>query len=633
MCGIAGQVRVDRDVDRAVVAAMCEAIVHRGPDARGTYVEGGIGLGVQRLAVIDLVSGDQPITNEDGSLVAVLNGEIYNYVELREQLERAGHRLSTLGDTEVIPHLYEEMGDRCVEELRGMFAFALWDKRRRRLLLGRDRIGKKPLFYHSRHGCLTFASETKALLADRSIPRAVDDQSIDQYLHFQHVGAPWSAFRDVRKLPPAHVLAWQAGEIDISRYWKLSFRPRAAVTKEEAAEQLRAELLEATRIRLRSDVPLGAYLSGGVDSSAVVAAMARSSSTVKTFAIGFDVAAYDERAHAQTIADLFGTEHHVLEMTPDVLELLPQVAWCFGEPFADQSAIPSFYLAQMTRQTVTVALNGDGGDESFAGYPRYFANAVVSRLADLPAPLAKTVGSVANQFDQGVHPATTKHRLIRMGQTLPSSPIDRYATWIAYLNDVDRNRLYTDDYRAHLRSLEPRTPYLHSPWRASDAGSLVNRLLDVDIQSYLPGDLLVKADISSMAHSLELRSPFLDHRFMEFAAGLPGRFKLRGSETKHILKRAMEPWLPAEILHRPKMGFEVPLAEWFRTDLRDLPARILLDQTARARGMFRTDEVQRLISQHLNRSANHASKLWALLQLELWMRTYIDRAPTGSIVL
>ncbi len=633
MCGIAGQARTDREVNAELVAAMCEAMVHRGPDARGSFTEGGVGLGVQRLAVIDLVSGDQPVTNEDGSVVAVLNGEIYNYVELRERLEREGHSFSTMGDTEVIPHLYEQLGDRCVEELRGMFAFALWDKRHRRLLVARDRVGKKPLFYHLREGRLTFASETKALLADRSIPRVVDEQSIDRYLHFQHVGAPWSAFRDVRKLPPAHTLTWRAGEIELRRYWKLSFRPGPAMTEDEVAERLREELLEATRIRLRADVPLGAYLSGGIDSSAIVAAMARSSSTVKTFAIGFDVAAYDERAHAQHVADLFGTEHRVLQMDPDAVKLAPQLAWCFGEPFADQSAIPSFYLAQMTRQDVTVALTGDGGDEAFAGYPRYFANAAATRLAGLPGPLVGAIAAVSNRFDRGVHPATTRHRLIRVGQTLAATPDARYATWLAYLNEVDRARLYTSDYLAHLRSLPPREPYLGALWNASDAGSVVNRLLDVDIQSYLPGDLLVKADISSMAHSLELRSPFLDHRFMEFAAGLPARLKLRGSETKHILRRAMAPWLPAAILQRPKMGFEVPLAQWFRTDLRDLPGTILLDDTARARGMFRPEEVQRLISEHVQRSANHASKLWALLQLELWMRTYVDRAPTGPITL
>ncbi|HEV2060392.1 MAG TPA: asparagine synthase (glutamine-hydrolyzing) [Solirubrobacteraceae bacterium] len=633
MCGIVGQARTDREVERALLAAMCETIVHRGPDATGIEVDGGTGLAVQRLAVIDLVSGDQPVANEDGSVVVVLNGEIYNYVELRRRLEAAGHRLSTRGDTEVIAHLYEEMGDRCVEELRGMFAFALWDKRRRRLLLARDRIGKKPLFYHHRDGCLTFASETKALLADRSIPRVVDEQSIDQYLHFQHVGAPWSAFRGVHKLPPAHVLSWQAGQIDVRRYWKLSFQAAAPISEEDAAERLRDELLDATRIRLRSDVPLGAYLSGGIDSSAVVAAMARTSSTVKTFAIGFDVAAYDETSHAQSVADLFGTDHRVLHMTPDALELLPQLAWSFGEPFADQSAIPSFYLARMTREHVTVALNGDGGDEAFAGYPRYLANVVTTRMADLPGPLVRTIGAAANRFDRGVHPASTKHRIIRLGQTLSASPPARYATWLAYLNEVDRERLYTSEYLAHLRAIEPRRPYLERAWTDSDAGSLVNRLLDVDIQSYLPGDLLVKADISSMAHSLELRSPFLDHRFMEFAAALPGRFKLRGGVTKHILRRALKPWLPEAILQRPKMGFEVPLAEWFRGELSDLPGTILLDETARSRGMFRPDEVQRLISEHAARSANHASKLWALLQLELWLRTYVDRVPQGPVSL
>jgi asparagine synthase (glutamine-hydrolysing) len=633
MCGIVGQARIDREVDPALIEAMCRGIAHRGPDARGTYADGGLGLGVQRLAVIDLVTGDQPVSNEEGTVIAVLNGEIYNYVELRERLEQQGHHFSTMGDTEVIVHLYEELGDRCVEEMRGMFAFALWDTRHRRLLVARDRIGKKPLFYHLRDGCLTFASETKALLAERSIPRVPDEQSIDQYLHFQHVGSPWSAFRDLRKLPAAHTMSWRGGDVELARYWKLSFRPGAVMTEDEAAERLREELLEATRIRLRADVPLGAYLSGGVDSSAIVAAMARLSSKVKTFAIGFDVDAYDETAHAQTIADTFGTEHHVLRMQPDAARLAPQLAWCFGEPFADQSAIPSFYLAQMTRQAVTVALNGDGGDEAFAGYPRYFANAVTTRLADLPRPLVQAISAAANRFDAGVHPATTRHRVIRLGQTLVAAPDTRYATWLAYLNDVDRARLYTPEYLAHLRSLAPRAPYLHIAWSTSDAGSLVNRLLDVDTQSYLPGDLLVKADISSMAHSLELRSPFLDHRMMEFAAGLPSRLKLRGSETKYILKRAMEPWLPRAILQRPKMGFEVPLAEWFRTDLRELPATVLLDETARSRGMFRVEEVQRLISEHVQHSANHASKLWALLQLELWMRTYIDRVPTGPITL
>ncbi|MEY2514049.1 MAG: hypothetical protein QOJ89_1407, partial [bacterium] len=448
MCGIAGQARTDRDVDPALVAAMCGAIVHRGPDSRGTFFGAGVGLGVQRLAVIDLESGDQPVTNEDGSVVTVLNGEIYNYIELRERLQRDAHRFSTLGHTEVISHLYEELGDRCVEELRGMFAFALWDKRHRRLLVARDRVGKKPLFYHVRDGCLSFASETKALLADRSIPRVVDERSVDRYLHFQHVGAPWSAFADVRKLAPAHTLSWRAGELELRRFWKLSFRPRLVTTEDEAAERLRDELLEATRIRLRADVPLGAYLSGGVDSSAIVAAMARCTPVVKTFAIGFDVAAYDERAHAQTVADLFGTEHHVLQMSPDAVKLAPQLAWCFGEPFADQSAIPSFYLAQMKRADVTVALTGDGGDEAFGGYPRYLAQAVATRLAGLPRPLVTAIAALANRFDRGVHPATTRHRLIRTGQTLDMPADVRYATWLAYLNDVDRARLYTPDYLA-----------------------------------------------------------------------------------------------------------------------------------------------------------------------------------------
>src|SRR4051812_12388823 len=395
MCGIAGKLSVDQAVDLELIERMCEAVEHRGPDSRGTFCEGPVGIGVQRLAIIDLDTGDQPIANEDGTIVVVQNGEIYNYRELRQELEARGHRFSTRSDTEVIAHLYEDYGDACVDHLRGMFALAVWDRRRRHLLLARDRVGKKPLFYAARNGSFWFASEAKSILRDPGVPRDVDLDAIDSFLQFQYVPHPKSAFTTLRKLPPAHLLTWDDGRIETHRYWKLSYSPDDHyASQDEMGERIRSELLDATRLRLRSDVPIGAFLSGGVDSSAVVAAMAHLSSTpVKTFSIGFDVESFDETVHARRIAKLFGTEHHEFRVEPHAMEILPRLVWHYGEPFADQSAIPSFYLAELTRRHVTVALNGDGGDEDFAGYPRYAANTLMNRLDWVPRPLARAAGS------------------------------------------------------------------------------------------------------------------------------------------------------------------------------------------------------------------------------------------------
>jgi asparagine synthase (glutamine-hydrolysing) len=632
MCGIAGKLSLTQPVARPLLERMCAVVEHRGPDSRGVFLEDGVGLGIQRLRVIDLATGDQPIFNEDGSVVVVLNGEIYNFKELRSDLERAGHRFGTQSDTEVIVHLYEDRGADCVQALRGMFAFALWDRARRRLLLARDRLGKKPVFYAHRDGDFWFGSEAKAILVDSSVERDVDFDAIDSYLHYQYVPHPLSAFRALRKLPPAHTLVWQDGRIELNRYWKLSYRRNDVADERDAHELIRGQLLEATRLRLRSDVPLGAFLSGGVDSSAVVAAMARNGGRVKTFSIGFDVEGYDETPYAREVARLFDTDHHELRVAPRAIDVLPRLVWHYGEPFADSSAIPSFYLAELTRRQVTVALNGDGGDESFAGYKRYVTNQLLERVAGMPHPVRLMLARGARVVGADNRDNSFRSRLDRITHAATLPTVERYTRWVAYFNEDERSQLYTPEFRASLGEPFARTA-LQAPYLESDAPDLVNRLLDLDSQTYLPGDLLVKMDIASMAHSLEVRSPLLDHHFMEVAAGFPGRWKLRGRTRKKLFKDALREWIPGEILDREKQGFAVPLATWLRGELKELPREILLDRRSLDRGFFREERLRRIIDDHVDGIRNHANQIWALIQLELWLQTFVDRKADGPLAL
>src|SRR4051794_3944885 len=450
MCGIAGKVSADGPVDRALVERMCELIEHRGPDSRGIFADPCAVLGIQRLAIIDLETGDQPIYNEDRSLVVVLNGEIYNYRELRAELRSRGHHFETESDTEVIVHLYEEHGEACVERLRGMFAFALWDRRRERLFLARDRVGKKPLFYARRGGTFWFGSEPRTIVEDPEVPRDVDYDAIDSFLMYQYVPHPKSAFKALRKLPPAHTLTWEDGRIETRRYWKLSYGTKLDATDGEMQQMIRERLLEATRLRLRSDVPLGALLSGGVDSSAVVAAMAKQApGRVKTFSIGFDVQDFDETAYAREVAELFDTDHHEFRVEPSAMEVLPKLVWHYGEPFADHSAIPSFYLAELTRRHVTVALNGDGGDEGFGGYGRYSATRGAARLDRVPAPLARAAGALS-RLDPGPRVNTLRARLQRVASAASMSVPERYAMWVAYFSEAERLQLYTPEFAEAL---------------------------------------------------------------------------------------------------------------------------------------------------------------------------------------
>jgi asparagine synthase (glutamine-hydrolysing) len=629
MCGIAGKIDFAGTVDETLLQRMCSVLEHRGPDSRGVHVEHGVGLGVQRLAIIDVAGGNQPIFNEDRTVAVVLNGEIYNFPALRDELEGRGHLFSSRSDTEVLVHLYEEYGERMVARLRGMFAFAIWDAPRRRLFCARDRVGKKPLFWARKGSRVWFASEIRALLEDAELDREVDPTAIDAYLALQYVPHPLSAFRGIRKLPPASTLTvTETGEI-IEPYWSLDYTHKLDLLEPEVDDRLRELIREATKIRLMSEVPLGAFLSGGIDSAAVVAAMAEQlSQPVKTFSIGFPDQAFDELRFARIAAERFGTDHHEFTVEPKALEIMPRLARQYGEPFGDASAIPSFYLAELTGRHVTVALNGDGGDESFAGYRRYVANDRASRIDGVPLAIRRLVPLLVRPLGEGVCVNGTRGRIQRFARTVSMPPRDRYAYWMSIFDSHRRRRLLTDEFASAVRVRAEE--FVTDAWAAWPAIDQVDLMLSTDVQTYLPSDLLVKMDIATMAHSVEARSPFLDHHLMEFAASLPSEQKLSSMTGKRVLKRALRGWIPDEILERSKMGFGVPLGRWFREDLRDLPPDVLLDDRTLARGYFRRSEVEGLIDEHRAGMADHSARLWLLLQLEMWHREVVE-APRTTV--
>ena len=635
MCGIAGKLDFTAGVDPALLEGMCAAMEHRGPNSRGIWCEGPVGLAIQRLAIIDVAGGDQPIFNEDRTVAVVMNGEIYNFRELRDQLVARGHRFATRADTEVLVHLYEDHGDELVDHLRGMFGFAIWDCRHRRLLLGRDRVGKKPLLIARQGGKLWFASEMMALIQDPEIDRTPNLRAIASYLAYQYVPHPLGAFEKVEKLPPGSTLAVTIDGEQQRRYWSLDYgAPEPHATVDELEERLRQLIWEATRIRLISEVPLGAFLSGGIDSSAVVAAMAdQMSEPVKTFSIGFPNADFDELRYARMVAERFSTDHHEFVVEPHALEIMPKLARHYGEPFADPSAIPSFYLAEMTSRHVTVALNGDGGDESFAGYTRYLTNHLVAHLNWIPRPLQRLMPSFVKPLGEGSRSNQFRARVQRFARVLAMEPYERYAHWMSAFGNSMRNEMLQSQFLAAIGGWRPEE-VIGEPWRASTATSRIDRMLDVDVNTYLPADLLVKMDIATMAYSVEGRSPFLDHKLMQFAASLPAQLKLQGMTGKRLLKAALRDILPHEILSRPKMGFGVPLMHWFRGDLRELPREVLLGADSRVHAYVRPDAIQRMIDEHQKGAANHSLRLWVLLQLEMWHREVVEsplmRGPTLS---
>lgn len=636
MCGICGKIYFDRSekVDISLIDRMTSVLKHRGPDDRGIHVEGHVGLGHQRLSIIDLsAAGHQPMPNEDSSIWIVFNGEIYNFEELRQELQASGHVFRSHSDTEVIIHLYEEEAADCVHRLRGMFAFAIWDNNKQQLFIARDRAGKKPLVYAVTDKAFLFASEIKSLLNDTSVDTQVNPEAIHHYLTYQYVPGPLTIFRGIKKLPPAHTLVLRDGQATIKQYWNLSYAGKTTISSlSDCTEKFLDVFRDAVKIRLRSDVPLGAFLSGGIDSSATVAVMSGLlNQPVKTFSIGFEDSDFNELQYAKKIARLYQTDHTEFVVKPDALKILPKIIWHYDEPYADPSAIPTYYVSKLTSEHVTVALNGDGGDESFAGYERYVANRLAACYAKIPFFIReKFIKKAANLLPYREYRWSISRRLKRFINGVTEEPASRYVQWLCCFNNDMKENLYSQSFKQTVAAVDS-VSLTADMYNRSDADNLLEKTLFADVMLYLPYDLLVKVDIASMANSLEARSPFLDHKLMEFAASLPADLKLRGIQTKYILKKAFKPLLPKEILYRKKMGFGVPLHRWFRQELKTVAYEILLDKRTTSRGYFKKDAVRLLLDEHVALRADHSYRIWALLYLELWHRMFIDKSEVLGI--
>jgi asparagine synthase (glutamine-hydrolysing) len=636
MCGIAGLVHADPSypIDRALMARMTSAMAHRGPDAQGLRVWRGAALGHRRLSIIDLSTGDQPVFNEDGSVAVILNGEIYNFQSLSAELASHGHRFATRSDTEAIVHAYEEWGEACVERLAGMFTFAVWDDRARRLLLARDRVGKKPLYYFQDGERLTFASELKALLEDPTVKRAVDHDALHEYFALGAVQAPGTIIQGIAQLEPAHCLVWERGALRTREYWDV---PRGAVVHRSEGETLEAfdaVFTQAVRERLVSDVPLGAFLSGGVDSSAVVEAMARLlDRPVMTTSVGFAERAFSELEHARAVARAIGSDHREVIVEPRAADVLPKLVWHLDEPFADSSALPTYYVSRAARERVTVALSGDGGDEIFAGYERrYGLNRLEVQLRRrVPGPVRRGVlgpiGRVYPKADWLPRPLRARYLL----QNLAMTPERAYFADVGLFREDERSALLSRGFRAELTGRDPFERFARHFSRVEGLDPL-ERLLYVDLKTWLANRMLVKVDRMSMASSLEVRCPLLDHRVIEFAATVPPDLKYRGGVSKYLLKRHLEGRVPRSAVHRRKQGFEIPIAAWFRGELREIAEDLLLSPRTLGRGYVEPARVRALWHRHQRGIRDHSAHLWALIVLELWHRTFVDGAPPRSAV-
>src|SRR6202049_4568759 len=619
MCGIAGIIdeRPDGRVDEADIRRMCQAIVYRGPDEEGIFIKNGVGLGMRRLSVIDLSGGHQPIFNEDRTVWVVYNGEIYNFPELRRGLESRGHRFYTNSDTEVIVHLDEDLGSNCVHKLRGMFAFALYDEKRHRLLMARDRLGKKPLHYSLVNQRLLFGSEIKAILAVAPELAQVNAEALLQYFYFGYISDPLTAFAPIQKLPPGYLLEFERGELAVRKYWDLpQYGTHFPASEEECLQDLERRLDEAVRIRLIADVPLGAMLSGGTDSSTVVALMARNSSKpVKTFAIGFRHADFNEAPFARMVAERFGTEHHELILEPDVMETVETLTRSLEEPFGDSSMLPTYYISCLARQHVTVALSGDGGDEAFAGYERYRID-LHDRNYDWIPPWA------GRWYREQVHsriPRNVPGRSLAYSISLPWQ--DRYTEGVSFQPLQRQMGLLSRDFAGKSEPLKPFGALLND----APASDPISRVLYLDSKTYLPGDILTKVDRMSMLASLEVRVQMLDHVFLEWVTSLAPEWKMKGTSQKYILKKLAERvGVPREVLYRRKQGFTLPLVHWIRHELKDLILTVLLEPRTLQRGYFDPQAVRRLLDEHFTGRRNHFGRIWRLLMFELWHRNFLE---------
>jgi asparagine synthase (glutamine-hydrolysing) len=631
MCGITGWANLDSrrppsEGARELLHAMCERMVHRGPDSEGLFVTNGAALGMRRLAIIDLVTGEQPVFNEDKSVAAILNGEIYNYRELRVSLEKLGHSFRSASDTEVLPHLYEEHGAEMVRELNGMFAFALWDAKRRRLLVARDRFGEKPLYWGVFDNTLLFASEPKVLLAHPAVKPTLNLQALRQYLSFDYIPAPLSIYQGIQKLPAAHMLTLENGRITIEPYWRMSYKTSQPVPSErEAAEHLQDLLADSVRMRLVSDVPLGVLLSGGVDSSSVAALAVRASSEpVKTFSISFAESSFDESAYARSVAKFLGTDHHEERLSANLAaNLVGEIGAWMDEPFSDPSLVPTYLLSRFTRKHVTVALGGDGGDELFAGYPMYAGHRWAEIYNKVPAPLRTgMIEPLVRLLPVKTKNLSLDYKALRFVTGTKYETVARHHIWFGSFTPGEQEQLLTaealqqtdgDIYREARQMVEQ-----------CDNDDTVTRMQSLDTRLYLAEDILTKVDRASMAVSLEVRAPFLDPRVAEYAASLPPNYKLRGHKTKYILKKAVHELLPPFVTRRGKKGFGVPVAEWLKFKLRPLARDLLSPERVRRAGVFNPEYVSRLQDEHERGVANHRKLLWTLLMFELWHESFIE---------
>lgn len=656
MCGIAGGVwSANRTgLTRGVLQRMTDSMAHRGPNDEGAWLaspsqsphfvpaqsSSGVALGFRRLAIIDLESGRQPMSNESGAIHFVFNGEIYNYRELRHRLEGAGHRFATQSDSETIVHMYEDLGLESFRHFNGMFAIAIWDSAHDRLVLARDRLGKKPLYYWHDGEQLVFASELKALAQVPGFPREVDPGAIDAYLTYQYIPHPYTIYRGVSKVPPGHCLVYENGRIQVQRYWDIDWERQVPQRESEVRSQLEDLLDDAIRLRLRSDVPLGAFLSGGIDSSLIVAlAQKQLQEPIRTFSIGFSEADFDETGFAKMVADHVGTKHQRFEVQPDALGIIDALVAQYDEPFSDSSAVPTWYLSQMTSQSVTVALSGDGGDELFGGYERYRALQWSERVQRWFPTQWLSRSPWLKRLPDSTARRSLLRRIRRFCEALGQSAPDRYMNWIQIFGEANRLDLYRESFVERLPDRDPNAflrgawgKTLSDRWGEPDAPVSPDSRRDpmscamaADLQTYMPGDLMTKVDIASMAHSLEARQPFLDYRLVEWAAALPVHWKMRHGRGKWLLYDTFRELLPSAIWNRPKMGFGVPIGKWFRTSLRDRTYDALLSKDTRCHAMFREEAIRSIVDEHMSGRANHQYRLWNLLFLELWLRHWPNR--------
>ncbi|MBN1314441.1 MAG: asparagine synthase (glutamine-hydrolyzing) [Anaerolineales bacterium] len=635
MCGIAGKLNLNgQPVDKDLLHRMCDASIHRGPDDEGIFQIGPVGLGFRRLSIIDVAGGHQPMSNEDGSIWIVFNGEIYNYQELRREIASRGHQWSTNSDTEVVIHLYEDFGADCVEKLNGMFAFAIWDNSKKRLFLARDRMGQKPLHYIQINKSFIFGSEIQSILQDPAVPRQLNLDALDQYLSSFYVPSPQTMFKDIFKLPPAHYMICEQGNVHIERYWQLDFSKKEHLPEAAQEERIIDLLDDATHLRLMSEVPLGAFLSGGIDSSLVVALMKRHlDRPVKTFSIGFDIQDkkwLHELPYARKIAEYLETDHSEFIIRPDIIDVLPKLVWHYGEPFGDNSSVPTYYISKMTRTQVTVALSGDGGDELFGGYGLYtFYDKfnLAWLLRSVGVETLRDITTLLSNLKPEIVKTTMSNRkrvlvsLLRDGR----DSVYQFARLRRCFRADQKRLLYRNGMISRLDSDAYDPLYQISKTTGSLEG--LDRWFLYDILTYLPDDILVKVDIASMANSLEVRSPFMDHRVVELAASIPANLKVRDGATKYILKKASAGILPPEIINRPKWGFGLPLNEWLRTDLYQFACDTLLDKRSRERDLFNSDYIIKMLKQHASGQVDYGNHIWLLINFEIWCRTFLDNSP------